>query len=186
MAYQDNEVSVQDGQPIECYKFTGSFNNYFYTSYGKQVTIAGDIYTPKAIKRNNATVGTQDNSDNALEITLPFNDNLVKEYLYQESPPSLGIEIFRAHATDLTDYKLLWVGQITSISVSENIATLLAPTFFSILLSGSSPVTRYQAPCNHVLYDGRCGVDPATNQQSATIMSISNNVVEVDTYTLGS
>jgi uncharacterized phage protein (TIGR02218 family) len=49
-----------------------------------------------------------------------------------------------------------------------------------VALQGNVPAPRFQAPCNHILYSSRCGVSPASHQETATVTAISGNVITVD------
>lgn len=179
MAYQDDETSAQDGAPIEVYKFTGSFETYRYTSYQSEVEIAGELYEPKAIKREQLKVGTQEEDQLALEIQLPFTDPMVRAYAYEQAPPSLVCEIIRCHETDPNDNVTLWKGRATSFTVEGQIAKIRVPAIFGYILQGTTPSPRYQAPCNHILYDNRCGVNEALFRETRTVTEFLGNIVTV-------
>lgn len=182
MAYQDDETGLTSGRPIELYKFTGTYNSYFFTSWNEQVVSGGQTYVPLAVDRNKLKVATQEQSENALEITMPFDHPLVTEYAYQNAPPDLLFELIRAHETDPSDNVTLWAGRVTGFSVEGRTAKLKVPALMSYALNGNTPTPRYQAPCNHILYDTRCGVDPALNQHITTITQITGNIITVATY----
>jgi hypothetical protein len=61
--FDDNEVSVQDSQPIELYKFVGSFKNYLYTSSDRVEVFAGENYQPIAVTRSRVKAGTQEDTN---------------------------------------------------------------------------------------------------------------------------
>ncbi len=183
MAYQDDETGLTTGRPIELYKFDGTFNDYNLTSYSEQITSGGAVYTPLGgLTRNKLKVATQEQTENALEVTMPFDHPLVTEYAYQNAPPDLDFTLLRAHETDPNDTVTLWAGRVTGFSVEGRTAKLKIPAIMSYALNGNAPVPRYQAPCNHVLYDGRCGVDPALNQHITTVTQVVGNIVTVATY----
>lgn len=174
MAYQDNETGVDTSRPLELYKFSGTFNNYFLTSYVEEVVSSGETYVTAPISRNKLNVGTQENGgERALEISLPFDHPLTQEYAYENAPPDLTMELYRAHQQDFDDRVLLWSGRVTGVSVTGRIAKLKVPATFSFVLEGNTPTPRFQAPCNHVLYDNRCGVNPVLHQHITTINSVS-------------
>ncbi len=182
MAYLDDETGEATGQPIELYKFTGTYNNYFLTSYATAITNGGNEYVPFTISRNKLKVGTQNEGELALEIKLPFDHPLVVEYAYKNAPPSLIFELIRAHATDPTDSVTLWKGRVTGFAVEGRRARLKVPSLFSYVLAGNTPTPRFQAPCNHILYDAAtCGVNPALNQHVTTIDSVVGTDLDVAT-----
>lgn len=182
MAYQDEETSLTSGRPIELYRFDGTFNDYNLTSYSQPVTSGGVVYTPVSIDRNKLKVATQEETENALEITLPFDHPLVTEYAYQNAPPNLTFTLIRAHETDPNDTVTLWSGRVTGFTVEGRIAKMKVPALLSYALNGNAPTPRYQAPCNHVLYDTRCGVDPGVNQHITTVTQVTGNIITVASY----
>lgn len=179
MPYQTSETSVQDGAPKEVYRFVGSFETFRYTSFQEPVEISGEIFTPKAIKREKLKVGTQEEDQLALEIQLPFTDDMVRQYAYDQAPPSLVCEILRVHETDPNDSVTLWKGRVTSFTVEGQIAKLRVPAIFGYILQGTTPSPRYQAPCNHILYDNRCGVNEALFRETRTVVEFLGNIVTV-------
>lgn len=183
MTYQQSETGIQSGAPIEVYKFTGSFNSYHYTSYAEAVMVDGILYTPIAIKRDALKVGTQEESQLALEISLPFTDPLVQEYAYDQAPPSLVCEIIRVHETDTNDQVTLWKGRVTSFTVEGVLAKVRVPSIFGYILTGTTPSPRYQAPCNHILYDIRCGVNESLFRETRQITGFTGNTVAVNAIT---
>lgn len=181
MAYQDNETSLSDAAPLELYKFIGTYNTYRYTSGQVPVVSGGEAYQPIFITRNALKIQTGDSSESALEVSLPFDNPLVTAYAYQNAPPDLTLELRRAHETDPNDTVLLWTGKVTGFSVEGRTAKMKVPAIFSYIIQGNAPTPRFQAPCNHVLYDQRCGVDPALHQHVTTVASIAGNVIQLAT-----
>ena len=179
MAYNDDEISNTGGSPNELYEFLGTYNSYFITSSMFPINSGGRLYLPVAVKRNRLKVSTQDNTDANLEIEMPFDHPMIKEYAYENAPPNLSVKIRRCHRTNFEDTILLWNGRVTGFSVAGRLAKLKVPAIFGYILEGNTPTPRFQAPCNHVLYDARCGVNPASHQFVTTIVSINNNNVTV-------
>lgn len=179
MAYNDDEISATSGRPLELYTFAGTYNTYRMTSAGFQITSGGSNFIPTPIKRSRLKVSTQEQSEAALEIEIPFDHPLVREYAYENAPPNLTMTLRRCHESDFDDTVLLWNGRVTSFTVEGRLAKLRVPALFSYVLEGNTPTPRFQAPCNHVLYDARCGVDPAAHQHTTTVLSIVGNNVTV-------
>jgi hypothetical protein len=178
MAYQDDELSSTGGQPNELYEFIGTYNTYRYTSSAKEIISFGLSYLPIAISRNRLKVSNQE-QDYSLEIELPFDNPLMREYAYENSPPSLKLNLYRFHGSNTEDRVLLWNGSVTGFSVQGNLGKLKVPSAFGFVLEGSVPSPRYQGPCNHILYDERCGVDPALHQHATTVTSMNGNDIQV-------
>lgn len=181
MPYNDDEISATSGRPLELYTFTGTYNSYRMTSAAFPITSSSVLYTPTPIKRTSLKVSTQEQTEAALEIELPFDHPLVREYAYENAPPNLIMTLRRCHESDFDDTVLLWNGRVTGFTVEGRLAKLRVPALFSYVLEGNTPTPRFQAPCNHVLYDARCGVDPAGFQHVTTVLSISGNALTLAT-----
>lgn len=179
--YEDRELSTHDGSPVEAYKFTGTFKNYYYTSAELGVTISGQVYTSALISRKAIQTGTQEDSNLALELTLPFDLPLVIDYAFSTSPPDLTLEVLRYHegSDPASDWIVAWKGRVTSFSTSGHIVKAQVPSIFSITLQGSIPSVYYHNPCNHVLFDDRCKVTKASYQQDTTVTVVDDTTITV-------
>lgn len=187
--YNDWENSVSDGAPVECYRFVGTFRTYRYTSADEEVVLGGETYVPVASRRNNIRSGVQTDDTLALEIQMPYDTQVVKDYAYAESPPSLTLEVFRVHrgTSFASDFILLWKGKVASFNVDGRMARIRVPSIFSRALQGDVPNAYWQRPCNHVLFDSRCGLSRANFSTLTTVTSVgvaAFNVVD-DGFTDG-
>lgn len=179
--YTDKEKSSHGGEPIEGYKFTGTFTTYRYTNTELQVTINGEDYTPIAIKRSGIKAGTQEDDNLQVTIEMPYNCQLAADYGYVKSPPDLLLEIYRYHegTNPVSDWALVWVGPVAGFSVEGRKAQCRIPSIFSFALSREVPSVYYQNPCQHVLYDSRCKVNSASFKQSTTIITVGDQEITV-------
>ena len=182
MTFETVEKSLYDAAPIELYYFDGTVTDYRMTTYATDITSSGQDYVATAgLARSVLKIGTQEEENLALDITLPFDHPLVAEYAYQTAPPTLELSVYRCHANDHNDTILMWKGRVLSFSVEGRFCKFRVPAVFAYLLNGIAPTPRYQAPCNHILYDSRCGVNPAAYQQVATVNGITGNVISLST-----
>lgn len=181
MSYDIAEMSGHDGAPVECYKFIGSFRTYRYTSSAREETVNGETYLPIAGKRGTVRSGTQADDTLSLEIELPFDVDVVRDYAYAESPPSLALEVYRVHrgTSFATDWVLLWKGKVSAFNVDGRIAKIRVPSIFSRALQGDLPSAYYQAPCNHVLYDARCKAVRGDHSVTTTVSAVGTNAFDV-------
>jgi uncharacterized phage protein (TIGR02218 family) len=183
MTFETTEKSLYDAQPIELFEFIGTLNTYRMTTYAEDVVSSGNTFTPLAgLARSVLKTGTQEEENLALDITLPFDHPLVVEYAYKTAPPSLQLTVYRAHVNNPSDRIVMWEGKVLSFSVTGRHCKMRVPALFAYLLNGVAPAPRYQAPCNHVLYDGRCAVNPASHQVVATVDAITNNLITIDSF----
>ena len=180
-AYDDAEQSAHGGSPVEGYKFTGTFNNYYYTSADQDVTIDGQLYETALISRKAIEVGTQEDSHLDLELEIPFDLPLATDYAFQISPPNLTLEILRYHegTNPASDWIVVWKGIVTSFSASGHIVKVRVPSIFSVFLNGEVPSVYYQNMCNHVLYDDRCKLLSSSFQQDTTVTLVDIDLITV-------
>lgn len=163
MSFLTTEKSLNDAAPVELYEFIGTFGTVRYTSHGKEITNSLGTFTPAVVSRNAIESTSQDQEDISIEISLPYTDPIINQYVFRDSPPELEVTIYRAHLNNVNDFILMWKGKPISFSVDKRKAKLKVPSSLSYILSGQCPSPRYQAPCNHVLYDARCGIERNDN-----------------------
>lgn len=181
--FDEYEQSVEDNSPVELYKFVGSFNSYFYTSADKLTVFAGDEYLPIAVSRSRVRSGTQDDDNLALDLSLPFDIDVVQDYAFSEVPPTLALTIYRVQDEDLTGtaWRIFWMGTVHGFNVNDRLATIQVPSLFQIALQGELPSIFYQVPCNHTLYDSHCQVVRAANTFVGVVQAVDGTEVSLVT-----
>lgn len=154
------ESSIQDGEPIECYKFNNDGTSYLYTSARQDVliTISGDdnnaeTYIADYIKRDDIIPGSQ-GSSTEMTVTLA-KDNPVA-MLYQGAPPEKPVDlaITRFHASDYDSRDIIFYGRITQAEFKDSECTLTV--VLESWLNKEFPNGLYQYTCNNVLFDKNC------------------------------
>lgn len=178
MAVVDTEKSTASAKPVELFRLTGSYNTYRITSDPNHITNSEGVWTSIALEREASKSGTQEDTI-SLNISLPMDHPMVQEYALDSAPPSLTLEFLRAHRDNLNDTILVWTGEIVSWAIEGRTAKLNVPSSLNYLLQGVAPPPKYQAPCNHMLYDERCTVDPADFSFTGSIATISGRTVGV-------
>lgn len=180
MTFQADEQSVQNAAPVELYKFIGTYNTYRLTNHGRSLTNTDGTYDPAfAVSRTDAEEGTQEDDDISIDIEIDVSHPMVAEYAIEQPPPDLRLQIFRAHINDLNDTFLVWDGNVISWGLNGRVARLRVPSIFAFLFDAPVPRTKYQAPCNHILGDARCGVDLSLPENSADTSIVSINGTEI-------
>lgn len=182
--YTDKEYSVAEGSPYEAYRFIGSVKNYYYTSAETDITISGQVYSSvNPIRRSAISITGHQEDCPDLEIEVPYDLELVQDYGYGVPPSGLRLELLRYHeGTDpSTDYVVIWKGVVGPISISGHMAKIVVPNIFSLMLRGEIPSVYYHPPCNHVLYDSRCGMVSTDFDQATTVVTVTaEDTIEVD------
>jgi hypothetical protein len=175
--FDDNEVSVQDSQPIELYKFVGSFKNYLYTSSDRVEVFAGENYQPIAVTRSRVKAGTQEDTNLSLDLDIPFDTEVVTDYAFSNVPPKLELTVYRKQPDDT--FAIFWTGLVRGLEVSDRTGKIKVPSVFSLALSGECPNIHYQVPCNHVLYDSHCQVSRAANTFTEHVQAIDRTDISL-------
>lgn len=183
MTYNQNELSVHSGTPIELYKFEGTYDNFYYNTSARDITFAGDKYLAIPMQRTEIVAGTENDDGLNITIDLPVTLDLVNIYGFQDSPPDLTLTIYRYHTIDaVIPY---WTGPVASISTNDGISTVLSNAKLATLLAEDYPNVYYQSPCNNVLFDQRCQVVEANYSGAANLVGIVGTVVTIDAVPVG-
>lgn len=172
--YNELEASPASSAPIECYKFIGTFKTYFYTSADRTINLAGEDYLPVPVTRSRVKAGTQEDDNLSLDLEFPFDVEVILDYAYAQTPPKLVLEVYRRQpdADSGTDFVLFWKGVVRGFNVNDRVAKIQVPSVFSLALQGELPSVYYQVPCNHVLYDARCGVPRSSHRFTGTVQVV--------------
>lgn len=188
-AIDDMEESVHASRPVELYEFLGSYKNYYMTSDGELWLFDGFDYLPiPDLERSAIMTGTNTEENAAVKVNMPITTDLIADYGFQTTPPRLLLNVYRVYR-DLvpheTNYRRIWRGPVTNISIKNRIATLDVPSIFSNVLGYSLPSFYFQSPCNHVLFDpDTCGVPRAANSTTTTVQEVLENgqVIRLNDY----
>lgn len=184
MTYQASEASKHDGKPVELFRYEGTYQNFYYTSGQKVISFQApdeaspNDYIPLAMKRSGVPQTTQDDDNAEVTIEMPVSTDLVAIYGFQISPPALFLTIYRGHAPG--EYVRYWSGEVENIQVARGTATVRVPSGLASALSTDFPNVYYQTPCNHTLFDPRCGVAPEDWTVTTSIDAIDGVNVTVD------
>lgn len=179
MGYAADEVSVRGGKPNELYKFEGTYSTYCYTSGPQQIRYpdeeGGDIYIPIAIQRSAIQAGTQEDDKLDMTITIAVTHQLVTDYGFQDTPPSLQLTVFRYHTID--DVIPYWYGPVDNIKVTGGKASIRSYSKLGAALAQAFPNVYYQSPCNHTLYDSRCGVNYGDHSAEFEVEDVNGRAI---------
>lgn len=184
MTYAVKDVSVESGEPVEFYKFTGPFGTFRYTTDNKPGVCNGELYIvlEGGVSRTPVDTGTATDSVVTCDITLPATCDLAVLYCYTKSPDELMVEVRRAHRGDdwNTEWEMEWHGFGLDTSTNGDEAVIRTGSALQALLTGNIASIYYQRSCNHKLFDSRCGVDKANWTLNATITKIQSSIITVD------
>lgn len=180
MPFADDEQSKHAGRPVELFKYEGTYDDYFYTSGPEQIeypAASGIFYVPIATKRSAINVATQNDDNAEVTIELPVSSQLISVYGFQIAPPDLKLTIYRGHNGD---FVRAWSGNVENIQVVKGTATIRVPSDLAAALNADFPNVYYQGPCNHALFDARCGVDYNDWSFATEVAALDGLTVTVD------
>lgn len=176
--YDELEGSVSESAPVEAYEFVGTFQTYRYTSSDQAVNIGGNDYLPIAISRSQLKAGTHEDDNLSLDLELPFDIPVVRDYAFAETPPKLELTVYRQQPTATgTNFVIYWKGVVRGFTVNDRKAKIQVPSVFSLALQGELPNVYYQTPCNHTLYSSRCGIAGATHSFAGTVQAVLGTAI---------
>jgi uncharacterized phage protein (TIGR02218 family) len=180
MAFNDLEISIFGGKPVELYQFSVLGAYWRYTTEDRVVTFNGADYAPMAgLKRGSIKV-TQNVEKGEQRIQVRGDSEIAREYLI--SPPSepVGVRIFSKHRGD-PDYIIRWRGRVQNCAWEENtaFATLLCVQANTSL---KQPGLRrsYQYSCPYDLYGPGCKVNRSAYEVIGEVIAINGLFLAFD------
>lgn len=176
MTYQQDEASLQDGDPIELYEFVGNAQTFYLTSAEEDVDFnsgAGlNTYFAVPIKRSPIMAKGEDSRE--LSVTVPVDLELAERFVFQIAPSVLTLRIFRLHQTSGFSTPF-WNGPIMAWSIKERLIAFRVLDRVLSRINEEVPKFKYQQLCNNVLYDGRCAVVAASFEESGILSTFSGD-----------
>ena len=177
--YDIKEESRQDSAPVELYEFKGTYRNYYMTSDYIPHNFNSAVFIPTAgLERSSLKVGTHEDDTVDITVNLPITEQIVKDYGFQTTPPSLILTVYRLQR-DALNWVAYWKGAVASIVVNDEFATMRIPSKFSSMLSGNIPNVYIQPPCNNVLFDELCKVSRAANSIDTSIATLNGRELSI-------
>lgn len=169
MSYASIETSPYGSQPFELYQFTTADNAWYYTSGDKPIVYLGHTYLPEIIKRT-ATNQTSETKAGTVRITLPKENPVPQEFVSFCPTTPLFVVIYRGHGGD-SDVVVNFTGRVTMNRFGDFGELTCIPE--SDFLKNVVPAVKFQAPCNHFLYDAGCGISKAAFLLPGTIATLN-------------
>ena len=185
MAFNTYEASQEGSRPIELYTFTVGAVITRYASAEDTITESADDYVPAAIQRSKLVGGGPDSRNDAITLTLPGDDQLVRQYINSVPGVAADVVIERIQRTDGVSYEVVRIfeGRIESVAF-ESGGRVAKIQVVPRVRAQSRPIPRciYSGLCNHVLYDARCQVDdtdPAYKLANTLVTDETGNTITV-------
>lgn len=179
-SYDAYETSTESSRPLEVYEFAIGGTTYRYTSAEDEITLSGNTYLPKAIGRGSISQDSEDRN-RSLSITLPGNDVFAAQYKEIAPGSKATVSIIRLQRDESPTFNtqvLIFKGEVKSVNYPDNGYTAeVNCQGIESALNRTVPRFTFSGQCNHVLYDGGCGVDPSVYDLIGTVSAVSGNVI---------
>lgn len=181
MTYLAQEAAVETGKPLELYRFANLSTVFTYTSGNADYTYTSEVYVPRNITRNEATINSDQEPAN-LTLRLPADDEFVQRYRISAPPTRDKLTIYRLHLSDggSPEVIVFFKGEVSSVAFEGDDAIIAAEPS-GVVLRRPIPRRSYSNLCGHVLYDRGCKISD-TNPSfkfDVVVQSISGSNVTV-------
>lgn len=176
MSYEGQEVSTQEGAPVELYQFVRGSTFYRYTSAEVDYVDTDTTWESSPISRSGIEI-TPERVRNAINITVPRNNPVAD--LFRISPPTdvVAVTIYRHHRDDAEEI-VLWMGRVLGVDWKGAKAEMRCePVSTSVKRNGLRQV--YSKNCRHVLFGPGCNLNRDNFKTETTVVSISGRTLQV-------
>lgn len=179
MSFLAEEESQENAQPIELFHFSVGTEDFYYTTSEDTITYAAVPYVARQISRN-APEQSVESGKSKLEILLPTDDPVCVRYIGIVQPEPMYVRVTRFHRADLLDGLIVWDGRVVQASYTKQATQCkLTVVASESVFSRPVPQYKYQGLCNHVLYDGNCGLAAASHQYDGNAGSVVGSSITV-------
>lgn len=181
MTYAGFEVSREDGAPLELYLFELSGVAFAYTNGEATWTYDSNDYIPQYVKRGSIT-NEADKAGQQIEVNMPAANDFAQLYVGVVPGERASLKIYQVHRTDTPGFetKQIFEGVVSTVAYTKNgkESKIICRPLTS---AGERPIPRrtYQGVCNHVLFDGRCGLLEVTYQETGTATVVSGRDITI-------
>lgn len=177
MAFNDQEISNQDGKPVALYEFRYGNTYYRYCTSDKDETVGLDendepaTWLAKAITDDGVTQGGNDQND--LQLTVA--SNLPVADLFRQGQPTgkVWLTVRRWHIGDPDDETpLQWSGSVTNGMLVDKATVQLACRSLGGTYDRNGLRLAWDRMCPHPLYGVGCYVDKELHAYPRTIATL--------------
>ncbi len=173
MSYTVQEESIEDGQPIELYRFSNSEETFTFTNGPDSVIFNSETYEPIPISRTDPDL-EQVQSRRNLIVKTPIDNPVALRYVATIPATPDEFSLFRQHSTDggTPETITFFSGRVTNVAFA-GIEAQINIQNFGVILERLCPQQTTRNPCNHILYDSKCAVDDSQFRITGTVTAIS-------------
>lgn len=179
MSYSILDTSVEDGQPIELFRFSNTEETFKYSNGQFETVFNSETYIPIAISRSDPDLQSV-TSQRSLTVTVPADNDFVQRYVSFVPATIDEFKLFRLHTTDggTPETITYFSGRVVSVGFKNKIAEITIQNFGAIL-DRLVPQQTTRNPCNHILYDSKCAVVDTSFAITGIVTAISGDGLSV-------
>ncbi|WP_035241131.1 baseplate hub protein [Desulfobacter vibrioformis] len=174
-------------QPAELYHFWNEGgDHWYYTSRDVAITFDGNDYVSGTLQRTKVSYNSEIEVS-TVSVTASVITEPTIEFIALNPVERIWIEISKIHLDmDPLEASKIFTGQIKNVSF-KGVSATVECVGFEHFLKFEVPRMKYQAACNHTIYDARCGVDRENFKTTTTATVDSTGLVftSVDFSALG-
>lgn len=162
MSYDAENTGAESGQPIDLFSFSIGSDQFRFTNAEDQLTVLALTYDPIAISRQAVEIGRESRTQ-TVSIKLPTSHAFAQKFIGVPPGQKTTCVIRTVHRGDLTDVRTEFTGLARTIGL-DNLAAEMEILVMPLTGALLQVVPRFifSGLCNHVLYDGGCGVNRAS------------------------
>lgn len=184
MAFNDKEISTQDGRLAALYRLDWGRTAWFYTSADRAITRDEEVngetvavtYLPKAVSDSGMTQGAS--SQNDFQMNGPSDLEIVR--LFRGSPPSdtITLTVRRQHVGE-DDAPIYWKGTVQNVKRPSDAKCVVIGQPISASLKRTGLRLCWTRECPHFIYDAGCKVLPADHAVAGMLRAFNGNTMTV-------
>lgn len=174
MTFDARENSRNDGEPYELYLFETETKSWRVTSADREISYLAHTYERAAIHRTGTEQG-QELKSGSIQITIPKTHPLAGEFIGFIPSTPMSLVIYRGHEGE-AEVAVQFVGGISRAQFTDECELTAIPE--SDILKSTIPITQYQRPCNHFLYDVGCQMDRDDFKTTAVLSLVNGTTVK--------
>ena len=182
MSYEAEEISVQDGAPVEVYTFTrNDVGIGWYTSAESEVWVGSELYDtwPGGLARSRLDIGGDSGRTN-LDITVARDFPIAEIVHLRPRTGVIGVTVRRFHRGDASDIATIWTGRVLTVKRDRSGGRVIVCEPRSVSYNRNGLTRKCARNCQHELYGPRCRLVQHEWGHEATISDITGNVMTVD------
>lgn len=157
MTFATIEVSAQDGQPRELYRFTRGSEIVYYTSSDTAITYLSQSYEPEDGLERTGVSQSEDFETVGVTLKVRRENTFFSKYLQYAPDVATSVAIFREHDGD-GDFQTYFLGTVAGVTANGSEIEIELDNNFSTMKRQGIQLT-HQRQCPYVLYGTPCGVN---------------------------